>query len=96
MPSIRNTLAAGRGLVAAAALAALGMAALGACGADEELPPPPTPTTASALIDHAEFSRLELGQPAPDFSLLSSDGETVALADYRGEPVLLYFHMADG
>ena len=26
----------------------------------------------------------------------AADGSTVALADYAGEPVLLYFHMAVG
>ncbi len=41
--------------------------------------------------------RLQVGDPAPDFKLGSSDGETVALSDYEGEqPVLLYFHMALG
>jgi peroxiredoxin len=38
-----------------------------------------------------------VGDPAPDFELVSSDGETVALSDYEGEqPILLYFHMALG
>lgn len=31
------------------------------------------------------------GSPAPEFSLQNLDGETVALADYRGEVVLLNF-----
>lgn len=40
---------------------------------------------------------LQVGDPAPDFELVSSDGETVALSDYEGEqPILLYFHMALG
>jgi cytochrome oxidase Cu insertion factor (SCO1/SenC/PrrC family) len=39
---------------------------------------------------------LKVGDRAPEFELVSSDGEQVALADYRGQPVLLYFHMAMG
>lgn len=37
-----------------------------------------------------------VGAAAPDFALTASDGSTVSLADYRGQPVLLFFHMADG
>lgn len=33
---------------------------------------------------------------APDFDLPSVAGPTVALDDFRGRPVLLYFHMAVG
>ena len=36
------------------------------------------------------------GSPAPGFALPDSKGGTVSLADYGDEPVLLYFHMADG
>ena len=96
MQSRRNFVATGQTLVVGMALAVVGALALAACGSDEDSPPPPTATTQSALIDHSEFSQLELGQPAPEFSLPTSDGETVALADYQGEPVLLFFHMADG
>ncbi|MEV4735627.1 MULTISPECIES: thioredoxin-dependent thiol peroxidase [unclassified Microbacterium] len=38
--------------------------------------------------------RLEPGTAAPDFSLLDQDGETVRLADLRGEKVVLYFYPA--
>jgi len=34
--------------------------------------------------------------PAPGFTLPAADGTTVSLADYGDEPVLLFFHMADG
>jgi len=33
---------------------------------------------------------------APAFTLPSSDGSTVSLSDLAGQPVLLYFHMANG
>lgn len=36
------------------------------------------------------------GAEAPDFTLLDSAGNEVALADYEGTPVLLFFHMAMG
>ena len=39
---------------------------------------------------------LAVGDLAPDFGLPESGGATVALSDYSGEPVLLFFHMADG
>lgn len=39
---------------------------------------------------------IQAGAQAPDFSLPSASGQTVSLADYRGQPVLLFFHMAVG
>jgi len=35
------------------------------------------------------------GQPAPAFSLQSDTGDEVALADFRGTPVVLYFYPKD-
>jgi len=37
-------------------------------------------------------SRLEPGDPAPDFTLDDQDGSPVALADLRGRKVILYFY----
>jgi thioredoxin-dependent peroxiredoxin len=34
---------------------------------------------------------LRAGQPAPDFTLCSAEGEPVSLADYRGRWVVLVF-----
>lgn len=39
---------------------------------------------------------VNVGETAPAFSLPSVDGQIVALDDFTGEPVLLYFHMAMG
>lgn len=36
-------------------------------------------------------SGVEVGQPAPDFTLATLDGEEASLADYRGQPVLINF-----
>lgn len=33
---------------------------------------------------------------APDFTLANATGEEVSLADFKGKPVLLFFHMASG
>jgi len=33
-----------------------------------------------------------IGQPAPDFTTLDQDGNSVSLADYRGKTVVLYFY----
>lgn len=35
---------------------------------------------------------LQPGDPAPDFSLLDQDENTVSLADHRGHKVLVYFY----
>lgn len=40
------------------------------------------------------MSRLKPGQAAPDFTLVDQDGESVALHDLRGTPVILYFYPA--
>jgi thioredoxin-dependent peroxiredoxin len=39
-------------------------------------------------------SRLSPGDPAPDFTLPDADGKPVALADYRGRRVVVYFYPA--
>ena len=35
---------------------------------------------------------LKVGDKAPDFTLLTQDGESVSLTDYRGKKVLLWFY----
>jgi peroxiredoxin Q/BCP len=38
---------------------------------------------------------LEVGEEAPDFSLLDDHGDTVKLSNYMGKPVVLYFYPKD-
>ncbi|CAM3035452.1 thioredoxin-dependent thiol peroxidase [Skermania piniformis] len=38
--------------------------------------------------------RLEVGAPAPAFTLPDADGNEVSLADYRGRKVIVYFYPA--
>jgi thioredoxin-dependent peroxiredoxin len=38
---------------------------------------------------------VEEGKPAPDFELVSDEGETVRLSSLRGKPVVLYFYPRD-
>ncbi|GGE45582.1 peroxiredoxin [Pullulanibacillus camelliae] len=38
---------------------------------------------------------VEVGQAAPKFSLPSTTGETISLADYKGKNVVLYFYPKD-
>jgi peroxiredoxin len=38
---------------------------------------------------------LPAGSPAPDFRLVESSGGEIALADYRGKPVIIAFYPAD-
>jgi thioredoxin-dependent peroxiredoxin len=35
---------------------------------------------------------LNVGQPAPDFTLKTHEGKTVCLKDFRGKKVLLWFY----
>ena len=39
-------------------------------------------------------SRLAVGDPAPDFTLLDADGEPVSLSDFAGHRVIVYFYPA--
>lgn len=36
--------------------------------------------------------RLEPGQPAPNFTLPTADGQTISLSDYSGHKVIIYFY----
>ena len=38
---------------------------------------------------------VEVGRPAPDFTLTSDSGEAVTLSSFRGAPVVLYFYPRD-
>jgi peroxiredoxin Q/BCP len=38
---------------------------------------------------------IEEGMSAPDFTLTSDEGETVALSQFCGSPVVLYFYPKD-
>jgi cytochrome oxidase Cu insertion factor (SCO1/SenC/PrrC family) len=50
----------------------------------------------SACGGSSSTDEIAVGNPAPDFSLTDSEGHTVTLAAYSGQPVLLFFHMAGG
>lgn len=41
------------------------------------------------------MARLRVGDPAPDFSLLSGTGEQISLHDFLGTTVVLYFYPKD-
>jgi peroxiredoxin Q/BCP len=38
---------------------------------------------------------LEVGEPAPDFSLVSDGGDKITLSSLKGAPVVLYFYPKD-
>lgn len=46
-------------------------------------------------LDENPGQVLPAGTPAPDFSLESSTGNSIALSDFRGKPVILAFYPAD-
>ena len=50
----------------------------------------------AACGGNASTGEIAVGNPAPDFTLTASDGAQVSLSDYKGQPVLLFFHMAGG
>jgi hypothetical protein len=50
-------------------------------------PRPPLPSRASAVMPESPF----IDQPAPDFTLKDLDGNSVALADFKGKPVIINF-----
>jgi len=39
---------------------------------------------------------VKVGDPAPDFTLQDSNGQTVRLTDLRGKKVVLYFFTSPG
>ena len=41
------------------------------------------------------MARLEAGAPAPSFTLPDQDEHPVALGDFAGKPVVVYFYPAD-
>ena len=69
--------------IAAVALLALAVAA--GCGSSDEQSAPTQPTITDTQPPPAATSR----EPAPPLSGESLAGETVALADFRGRPVLI-------
>jgi peroxiredoxin Q/BCP len=50
---------------------------------------------AGAACQPAASARLTPGQPAPDFSAVAHDGQTITLSKLRGTPVVLYFYPKD-
>lgn len=48
------------------------------------------------LLGCGSDSGAETGNDAPDFTLPDARGGEVSLADFSGQPVLLFFHMAVG
>jgi len=50
----------------------------------------------AACDNNSTAKTISVGNPAPDFTLTSSDGTPVSLSKYKGQPVLLFFHMAEG
>lgn len=55
--------------------------------------PFPIVSTVAAVEPSAQDVQfgVEVGQPAPNFTLMSLDGDEVSLADYQGQPVLINF-----
>ena len=47
------------------------------------------------LIPLVLSAKVEVGQPAPDFTLTSQDGNQVSLSQFKGHWVVLYFYPKD-
>jgi peroxiredoxin Q/BCP len=51
---------------------------------------------ASMLVGVREIAALEVGEKAPDFTLLSTTGEKISLSEFQGKQfVLIEFYGAD-
>ena len=50
----------------------------------------------TACDSNSLSNQIRVGNPAPDFILNNSDGSPISLSEYKGQPVLLFFHMAEG
>jgi cytochrome oxidase Cu insertion factor (SCO1/SenC/PrrC family) len=50
----------------------------------------------TACDNNTSSNQIRIGNQAPDFTLNNSDGSPVSLSEYKGQPVLLFFHMAEG
>ena len=55
----------------------------------------PPPLVATAASASASSTGIEVGKPAPDFSVTSADGTKLALAELKGKYVVLYFYPKD-
>jgi hypothetical protein len=49
-------------------------------------------TAGIGITDPGVATALEIGNPAPDFTLESTTGEKISLSQYRGKLVLLEFY----
>jgi cytochrome oxidase Cu insertion factor (SCO1/SenC/PrrC family) len=49
-------------------------------------------TLAAQTLSPADLNRVQVGQPAPNFTLEAADGHKVSLSDYRGKRVVLVFY----
>lgn len=57
-------------------------------------PPPVGRPPRDGATERSTVPRLTVGETAPDFTLPTADGGTLALADLRGRPVIVYFYPA--
>jgi cytochrome oxidase Cu insertion factor (SCO1/SenC/PrrC family) len=48
--------------------------------------------TALGVVGGHEAAALEIGKPAPDFTLPSTTGEKISLSQFRGKLVLVEFY----
>jgi cytochrome oxidase Cu insertion factor (SCO1/SenC/PrrC family) len=47
---------------------------------------------ASLTGGRKESTMVEVGQPAPEFTLPDQEGKSVSLSDFRGQRVVVYFY----
>jgi cytochrome oxidase Cu insertion factor (SCO1/SenC/PrrC family) len=73
-------------LLSICAFVGIGVAAMSASGPDQGQPPQ-TPQQPSAPAQYS--ADLKVGDVAPDFSLMGSDGKVHKLSDYKGKTVVL-------
>jgi cytochrome oxidase Cu insertion factor (SCO1/SenC/PrrC family) len=48
------------------------------------------------VVKEVDMARLEIGSPAPDFTLKDCYDNTVSLSDLKGKKAVLYFYTSSG
>jgi peroxiredoxin Q/BCP len=69
---------------------------LAGCPSKKSAPPAPAASATASASAAATSSGIQVGQPAPDFTKLTYDDQSVKLSEFKGRTVVLVFYAKDG